>query len=162
MEKSANQEVTIIVGKYSFSQILWKGVRPMDVIIETQEVMSEPEFNSYIVQRVKGKRNSRSLSQEQLAKALDLSNHQIADLENERAHVDIDKLRRLSRYFQVNILDWMPDCPETQKKELDIGGNTEKYKSLSDESKDYIDRLIAYLYFLEVEKPKKETAAITE
>lgn len=128
----------------------------MDVIIETQKMMSVTEFNSYIVQRVKEKRNSHSLSQEQLAKALELSTSQIADLENERAYVDIDKLRRLSRYFKVNLLDWMPDCPETQKRELDIGGNTEKYKSLSDESKDCIDRMIAYLYFLEVEKPMQK------
>lgn len=134
----------------------------MDVIIETQKMMSVTEFNSYIVQRVKEKRNSHSLSQEQLAKALELSTSQIADLENERAYVDIDKLRRLSRYFEVNMLDWMPDCPETQKKELDIGGNTEKYKSLSDESRDCIDRMIAYLYFLEVEKPMQKQAAITE
>ena len=83
-------------------------------------------------------------------------------MENERSYVDIDKLRRLSRYFEVNMLDWMPDCPETQKKELDIGGNTEKYKSLSDESRDCIDRMITYLYFLEVEKPMQKQAAITE
>lgn len=120
----------------------------MDYLIK----LTDSEFNCEIVQRLKKERNSRGLTQLQLADSVGLSEQQIKELETERSTVDIPKLRRICEFYHLQMLSMMPDTEVTRKDEVDLGNISDYYKKLSAESKKHIDLLIMHFAELEANK----------